>query len=123
MRFQTREKLEFKIWQQEGEIKRLESENNWAKVNIATVIFKDNALIQENKLLKAKIEELQKKVNADGDIENYPDVFTKSELWKKDKTENNRLLDVLFKRESDTTVRLTIPGALAYVEKELIYHG
>lgn len=123
MRFQTREKLEFKIWQQEREINRLESENTWAKVNIATVIFKDNALIQENKLLKAKIEELQKKVNADGDIENYPDVFTKSELWKKDKTENNRLLDVLFNRESDTTVRLTIPGALAYVEKELIYHG
>lgn len=123
MRFQTREKLEFKIWQQEREIERLESENNWAKVNIATVIFKDNALIQENKLLKVKIEELQKKVNADGDIENYPDVFTKSELWKKDKTENNRLLDVLFNRESDTTVRLTIPGALAYVEKELIYHG
>lgn len=123
MRFQTREKLEFKIWKQEREIKRLESENNWAKVNIATVIFKDNALIQENKLLKAKIEELQKKINADGDIENYPDVFTKSELWKKDKTENNRLLDVLFNRESDTTVRLTIPGALAYVEKELIYHG
>lgn len=123
MRFQTREKLEFKIWQQEREIKRLESENNWAKVNIATVIFKDNALIQENKLLKAKIEELQRKVNADGNIENYPDVFTKSELWKKDKTENNRLLDVLFNRETDTTVRLTIPGALAYVEKELIYHG
>ena len=123
MRFQTREKLEFKIWQQEREIERLESENNWANVNIATVIFKDNALIQENKLLKVKIEELQKKVNADGDIENYPDVFTKSELWKKDKTENNRLLDVLFNRESDTTVRLTIPGALAYVEKELIYHG
>lgn len=123
MRFQTREKLEFKIWQQEREIKRLESENNWAKVNISTVILKDNALIQENKLLKSKIEELQKKVNADGDIENYPDVFTKSELWKKDKTENNRLLDVLFNRESDTTVRLTIPGALSYVEKELIYHG
>lgn len=123
MRFQTREKLEFKIWHQEREINRLGSENTWAKVNIATVIFKDNALIQENKLLKAKIEELQKKVNADGDIENYPDVFTKSELWKKDKTENNRLLDVLFNRESDTTVRLTIPGALAYVEKELIYHG
>lgn len=123
MRFQTREKLEFKIWHQEREINRLESENTWAKVNIATVIFKDNALIQENKLLKVKIEELQKKVNADGDIENYPDVFTKSELWKKDKTENNRLLDVLFNRESDTTVRLTIPGALAYVEKELIYHG
>lgn len=123
MRFQTREKLEFKIWQQEREIKRLESENNWAKVNIATVILKDNALIQENKLLRSKIEELQKKVNADGDIENYPDVFTKSELWKKDKTENNRLLDVIFNRESDTTVRLTIPGALAYVEKELIYYG
>ena len=39
MRFQTREKLEFKIWHQEREINRLESENTWAKVNIANRLF------------------------------------------------------------------------------------
>ncbi|GFH43015.1 hypothetical protein Hs30E_15660 [Lactococcus hodotermopsidis] len=92
----------------------------WSERNFETLkeMFanKQRELIAANK----KIEELTKEVNElKKPLAVYPNDFTKSELWHKPKTENNRLLDILFKRNPDTTVRVTISEALEYLKKEI----
>lgn len=119
MSCQNRDDLEFVIWRQAQEIERLKSENDWARRNVGLVIEKDNALIIENKMLKQQIEEFEKAKNADVPLANYADVFTKSKLWRTPQTENNRLLDVIFKRDPDKTVRVPISEAVVYIVKEL----
>lgn len=119
MSCQNRDDLEFVIWRQAQEIERLKSENDWARRNVGLVIEKDNALIIENKILKQQIEEFEKAKNADVPLANYADVFTKSELWRTPQTENNRLLDVILKRNSDKTVRVPISEAVVYIVEEL----
>ena len=119
MSCQNRDDLEFVIWRQAQEIERLKSENDWARRNVGLVIEKDNALIIENKMLKQQIEEFEKAKNAVVPLANYADVFTKSELWRTPQTENNRLLDIIFKRDQDKTVRVPISEAVVYIVKEL----
>ncbi len=119
MSCQNRDDLEFVIWRQAQEIERLKSENDWARRNVGLVIEKDNALIIENKMLKQQIEEFEKAKNAVVPLANYADVFTKSELWRTPQTENNRLLDVIFKRDDDKTVRLSVADAASYIDREL----
>ncbi len=119
MSCQTRNDLDFTIWQQAKEIERLRDENVWLRKNVSLVIDKDNDLIVENKMLKEKIETLEKVKNADVPLANHADVFTKSPIWHQEQTENNRLLDVIFKRNPDKTVRVPITEAAIYVAKEL----
>lgn len=119
MSCQNRDDLEFVIWRQAQEIERLKSENDWARRNVGLVIEKDNALIIENKKLRSQIEQFEKARNIDGPLANHADVFIKSSLWHQEQTENNRLLDVIFKRNPDNTVRVPITEAAIYVAKEL----
>ena len=119
MSCQNRDDLEFVIWRQEQEIERLKGENAWMRKNVAVVIEKDNELVSENRMLKQQIEVFEKAKNADVPLTNYADVFTKSELWRKPQTENNRLLDIIFKRDQDKTVRVPISDAVVYIVKEL----
>ncbi|GAX47283.1 hypothetical protein [Pseudolactococcus reticulitermitis] len=119
MSYQTRSDLEFTIWRQQKEIERLKAENAWARKSIALVIEKDNAVVSENKMLKQEIEDFEKAKNADVPLANYADVFTKSELWHSQHTKNERLLDIIFKREPDKTVRVPISDAVVYVVEEL----
>ncbi|QIW51200.1 hypothetical protein [Pseudolactococcus raffinolactis] len=119
MSCQNRDDLEFVIWRQAQEIERLKGENAWMRKNVAIVIEKDNDLVSENKMLKQQIEEFEKVKNADVPLEDYADVFTKSELWRTPQTENNRLLDIIFKRDQDKTVRVPISDAVVYIVKEL----
>ena len=119
MSCQNRDDLEFVIWRQAQEIERLKGENAWMRKNVAVVIEKDNELVSENRMLKQQIEVFEKAKNADVPLTNYADVFTKSELWRKPQTENNRLLDIIFKRDHDKTVRVPISEAVVYIVKEL----
>lgn len=119
MSCQNRDDLEFVIWRQAQEIERLKGENAWMRKNVAVVIEKDNELVSENRMLKQQIEVFEKAKNADVPLTNYADVFTKSELWRKPQTENNRLLDIIFKRDQDKTVRVPISDAVVYIVKEL----
>ena len=119
MSCQNRDDLEFVIWRQAQEIERLKGENVWMRKNVAVVIEKDNELVSENRMLKQQIEVFEKAKNADVPLTNYADVFTKSELWRKPQTENNRLLDIIFKRDQDKTVRVPISDAVVYIVKEL----
>lgn len=119
MSCQNRDDLEFVIWRQAQEIERLKGENVWMRKNVAVVIEKDNELVSENRMLKQQIEVFEKAKNADVPLTNYADVFTKSELWRKSQTENNRLLDIIFKRDQDKTVRVPISDAVVYIVKEL----
>jgi hypothetical protein len=119
MSYIPRYKLEKIVTDQNTEIERLLEENEWLKKNVAAVIEKDIDLINKNKALKSKIEEYEKSRNIDVPISTYSDVFTKSELWKKTQTENNRILDVIFKRDSDKTIRMTVEDAADYVDREL----
>lgn len=119
MSYQPRYKLEKLIVDQNTEIERLLEENEWLRKNVAIVIEKDNDLVSENRSLKQQIEVFEKAKNADVPLTNYADVFTKSELWSKPKTENNRLLDIIFKRDQDKTVRVPISEAAVYIVKEL----
>ena len=119
MSCQNRDDLEFVIWRQAQEIERLKGENAWMRKNVAVVIEKDNELVSENRMLKQQIEVFEKAKNADVPLANYADVFTKSELWRKPQTENNRLLDIIFKRDQDKTVRVPISDAVVYIVKEL----
>ena len=119
MSCQNRDDLEFVIWRQAQEIERLKGENAWMRKNVAVVIEKDNELVSENRMLKQQIEVFEKAKNADVPLTNYADVFTKSELWRKSQTENNRLLDIIFKRDQDKTVRVPISDAVVYIVKEL----
>jgi hypothetical protein len=119
MSCQNRDDLEFVIWRQAQEIERLKGENVWMRNNVAVVIEKDNELVSENRMLKQQIEVFEKAKNADVPLTNYADVFTKSELWRKPQTENNRLLDIIFKRDQDKTVRVPISDAVVYIVKEL----
>ncbi len=120
MSCQNRDDLEFVIWRQAQEIERLKSENDWARRNVGLVIEKDNALIIENKKLRSQIEQFEKARNIDGPLATYPEEFTKSELWKRPQTENNRFLDVIFKRDDDKTVRLSVADAASYIDRELV---
>ena len=119
MSYQPRYKLEKLIVDQNTEIERLLEENEWLRKNVAIVIEKDNDLVSENRSLKQQIEVFEKAKNADVPLTNYADVFTKSELWSKPQTENNRLLDVIFKRNTDKTVRLSVTDAASYIDREL----
>ena len=119
MSCQNRDDLEFVIWRQAQEIERLKGENAWMRKNVAVVIEKDNELVSENRMLKQQIEVFEKAKNADVPLTNYADVFTKSELWRKSQTENKRLLDIIFKRDQDKTVRVPISDAVVYIVKEL----
>mgnify|MGYP003362234909 CR=1 FL=1 len=119
MSCQNRDDLEFVIWRQAQEIERLKGENAWMRKNVAVVIEKDNELVSENRMLKQQIEVFEKAKNADVPLTNYADVFTKSELWRKPQTGNNRLLDIIFKRDQDKTVRVPISDAVVYIVKEL----
>ena len=119
MSYQPRYKLEKLIVDQNTEIERLLEENEWLRKNVAIVIEKDNDLVSENRSLKQQIEVFEKAKNADVPLANYADVFTKSELWSKPQTENNRQLDIIFKRDQDKTVRMPITEAAIYVAKEL----
>ncbi|QIW60360.1 hypothetical protein GU333_04160 [Lactococcus raffinolactis] len=119
MSCQNRDDLEFVIWRQAQEIEWLKGENAWMRKNVAVVIEKDNELVSENRMLKQQIEVFEKAKNADVPLTNYADVFTKSELWRKPQTENNRLLDIIFKRDQDKTVRVPISDAVVYIVKEL----
>lgn len=119
MSYQPRYKLEKLIVDQNTEIERLLEENEWLRKNVAIVIEKDNDLVSENRSLKQQIEVFEKAKNADVPLENHADVFTRSELWSKPQTENNRLLDIIFKRDQDKTVRVPISEAVVYIVKEL----
>ena len=119
MSYQPRYKLEKLIVDQNTEIERLLEENEWLRKNVAIVIEKDNDLVSENRSLKQQIEVFEKAKNADVPLANYADVFTKSELWSKPQTENNRQLDIIFKRDQDKTTRLTIADTASYIDREL----
>ena len=119
MSYQPRYKLEKLIVDQNTEIERLLEENEWLKKNVAIVIEKDNDLVSENRSLKQQIEVFEKAKNADVPLANYADVFTKSELWSKPQTENNRQLDIIFKRDQDKTTRLSIADTASYIDREL----
>ena len=119
MSYQPIYKLEKLIADQNTEIERLLEENEWLRKNVAIVIEKDNDLVSENRSLKQQIEVFEKAKNADVPLANHADVFTRSELWSKPQTENNRLLDIIFKRDQDKTVRVPISEAVVYIVKEL----
>ena len=119
MSYQPRYKLEKLIVDQNTEIERLLEENEWLRKNVAIVIEKDNDLVSENRSLKQQIEVFEKPKNADVPLANYADVFTKSELWSKPQTENNRQLDIIFKRDQDKTTRLSIADTASYIDREL----
>lgn len=119
MSYQPRYKLEKLIVDQNTEIERLLEENEWLRKNVAIVIEKDNDLVSENRSLKQQIEVFEKAKNADVPLANYADVFTKSELWSKLQTENNRQLDIIFKRDQDKTTRLSIADTASYIDREL----
>ena len=119
MSYQPRYKLEKLIVDQNTEIERLLEENEWLRKNVAIVIEKDNDLVSENRSLKQQIEVFEKAKNADVPLTNYADVFTKSELWSKPQTENNRQLDIIFKRDQDKTTRLSIADTASYIDREL----
>ena len=119
MSYQPRYKLEKLIVDQNTEIERLLEENEWLRKNVAIVIEKDNELVSKNRMLKEKIETFEKAKNANVPLANHADVFTKSSLWHQEQTENNCLLDVIFKRNPDKTVRVPITEAAIYVAKEL----
>jgi len=119
MSYQPRYKLEKLIVDQNTEIERLLEENEWLRKNVAIVIEKDNDLVSENRSLKQQIEVFEKAKNADVPLANYADVFTKSELWSKPQTENNRLLDIIFKRDQEKTTRLSIADTASYIDREL----
>lgn len=119
MSYQPRYKLEKLIVDQNTEIERLLEENDWLRKNVAIVIEKDNDLVSENRSLKQQIEVFEKAKNADVPLANYADVFTKSELWSKPQTENNRQLDIIFKRDQDKTTRLSIADTASYIDREL----
>ena len=119
MSYQPRYKLEKIIVDQNTEIERLLEENEWLRKNVAIVIEKDNDLVSENRSLKQQIEVFEKAKNADVPLANYADVFTKSELWSKPQTENNRQLDIIFKRDQDKTTRLSIADTASYIDREL----
>ena len=119
MSYQPRYKLEKLIVDQNTEIERLLEENEWLRQNVAIVIEKDNDLVSENRSLKQQIEVFEKAKNADVPLANYADVFTKSELWSKPQTENNRQLDIIFKRDQDKTTRLSIADTASYIDREL----
>lgn len=119
MSYQPRYKLEKLIVDQNTEIERLLEENEWIRKNVAIVIEKDNDLVSENRSLKQQIEVFEKAKNADVPLANHADVFTRSELWSKPQTENNRLLDIILKRDQDKTVRVPISEAVVYIVKEL----
>ena len=119
MSYQPRYKLEKLIVDQNTEIERLLEENEWLRKNGAIVIEKDNDLVSENRSLKQQIEVFEKAKNADVPLANYADVFTKSELWSKPQTENNRQLDIIFKRDQDKTTRLSIADTASYIDREL----
>ena len=119
MSYQPRYKLEKLIVDQNTEIERLLEENEWLRKNVAIVIEKDNDLVSENRSLKQQIEVFEKAKNADVPLANYADVFTKSELWSKPQTENNRQLDIIFKRGKDKTTRLSIADTASYIDREL----
>lgn len=119
MSYQPRYKLEKLIVDQNTEIERLLEENEWLRKNVAIVIEKDNDLVFENRSLKQQIEVFEKAKNADVPLANYADVFTKSELWSKPQTENNRQLDIIFKRDQDKTTRLSIADTASYIDREL----
>ena len=123
MKNTTKEQLEFKVWQQSKEIERLKSENDWAKRNIAVVIEKDTALLIETKALREKIQSLEKMMNIGGPIETYPDVFTKSSVWKDSQKNSKGIFSKIIKKNSDKTVRLSADAARNYVKKELMQHG
>ena len=118
MSYQPRYKLEKLIVDQNTEIERLLEENEWLRKNVAIVIEKDNDLVSENRSLKQQIEVFEKAKNADVPLANYADVFTKSELWSKPQTENNRQLDIIFKRDQDKTTRLSIADTASYIDRE-----
>ncbi|NBL00404.1 MAG: hypothetical protein EOM50_20860 [Erysipelotrichia bacterium] len=119
MSYQPRYKLEKLIVDQNTEIERLLEENEWLRKNVAIVIEKDNDLVSENRSMKQQIEVFEKAKNADVPLANYADVFTKSELWSKPQTENNRQLDIIFKRDQDKTTRLSIADTASYIDREL----
>ena len=119
MSYQPIYKLEKLIADQNTEIERLLEENEWLRKNVAIVIEKDNDLVSENRSLKQQIEVFEKAKNADVPLANHADVFTRSELWSKPQTENNRLLDIILKRDQDKTVRVPISEAVVYIVKEL----
>lgn len=119
MSYQPRYKLEKLIADQNTEVERLLEENEWLRKNVAIVIEKDNDLVSENRSLKQQIEVFEKAKNADVPLANYADVFTKSELWSKPQTENNRQLDIIFKRDQDKTTRLSIADTASYIDREL----
>ena len=119
MSYQPRYKLEKLIVDQNTEIERLLEENEWLRKNVAIVIEKDNDLVSENRSLKQQIEVFEKAKNADVPLANYADVFTKSELWSKPQTENNRQLDIIFKRDQDKTTRLSIADTASYIDRGL----
>ena len=119
MSYQPRYKLEKLIVDQNTEIERLLEENEWLRKNVAIVIEKDNDLVSENRSLKQQIEVFEKAKNADVPLANYADVFTKSELWSKPQTENNRQLDIILKRDQDKTTRLSIADTASYIDREL----
>lgn len=119
MSYQPRYKLEKLIVDQNTEIERLLEENEWLRKNVAIVIEKDNDLVSENRSLKQQIEVFEKAKNAEVPLANYADVFTKSELWSKPQTENNRQLDIIFKRDQDKTTRLSIADTASYIDREL----
>ena len=119
MSYQPIYKLEKLIADQNTEIERLLEENEWLRKNVAIVIEKDNDLVSENRSLKQQIEVFEKAKNADVPLANYADVFTKSELWSKPQTENNRQLDIIFKRDQDKTTRLSIADTASYIDREL----
>ena len=119
MSYQPRYKLEKLIVDQNTEIERLLEENEWLRKNVAIVIEKDNDLVSENRSLKQQIEVFEKAKNADVPLTNYADVFVKSDLWRKPQTENNRQLDIIFKRDQDKTTRLSIADTASYIDREL----
>ena len=119
MSYQPIYKLEKLIADQNTEIERLLEENEWLRKNVAIVIEKDNDLVSENRSLKQQIEVFEKAKNADVPLANYADVFTKSELWSKPQTENNRLLDIILKRDQDKITRLSIADTASYIDREL----
>lgn len=119
MSYIPRYKLEKIVDDQNAEIERLMELNEWLRKNMTVVIEKDNELINENRKLKSEIEKFEKARNIDGSLATYPEAFTKSELWKRTQTENNRILDVIFKRDADKTVRLSIAEAASYIDREL----
>lgn len=119
MSYIPRYKLEKLVDDQNAEIERLMELNEWLRKNMTVVIEKDNELINDNRKLKSEIEKFEKARNIDGSLATYPEAFTKSELWKRTQTENNRILDVIFKRDADKTVRLSIAEAASYIDREL----